>query len=155
MSPDTLAGDVVTRDPPLLHADEPVRSAVRRVLESGLPALPVVDASERFVGIFGEREFVAAVFPGYLSELRSARFVPQAIDRQLERRSGCAREPVARYANTEHIDVGPNPSDAELAEIFLHHRVLIVPLVDGGRVVGLVSRSEFFRGLVGRFEDIG
>ena len=36
--------------------------------------------------------------------------------------------------NTEHVDVGPDYSDTQVAEIFLHHRVLIVPVVDDGRV---------------------
>ena len=36
--------------------------------------------------------------------------------------------------NTEHVDVGPDFSDTQVAEIFLHHRVLIVPVVDDGRV---------------------
>jgi CBS domain-containing protein len=53
--------------------------------------------------------------------------------------------------NTEHVDVGPDFSDTQVAEIFLHHRVLIVPVLDGGRVVGLISRREFFRTLAERF----
>ena len=38
--------------------------------------------------------------------------------------------------NTEHVDVGPDFSDTQVAEIFLHHRVLVVPVVDDGRVDG-------------------
>ena len=41
--------------------------------------------------------------------------------------------------NTEHIDVGADFSDAQVAEIFLHHRVLIVPVVDERRVVGVIT----------------
>ena len=42
--------------------------------------------------------------------------------------------------NTEHIDVGADFSDAQVAEIFLHHRVLLVPVVDGRQVVGVITR---------------
>ena len=52
---------------------------------------------------------------------------------------------------TEHIDVGADFSDAEVAEIFLHHRVLIVPVVDGRRVVGVITRSDFFHSVAERF----
>lgn len=149
----TMLGGIVTWDPPLLAEDEPVASAVARVIESGLPALPVVNSAGKLVGIFGEREFITALFPGYLGELHSARFVPKAIDELLDRRSECAGEPVGKYTNREHIDVGTNPSQAEIAETFLHHRVLIIPLVEDHRPVGLVTRSAFFKAVAERFVD--
>ena len=46
---------------------------------------------------------------------------------------------------------GPDASDVQLAETFLHHRVLIVPVVDGGRVIGVVTRADFFRELAAKF----
>ena len=67
-----------------------------------------------------------------------------------ERRE-CRAEPVSTYMTTEHIDVGADFSDAEVAEIFLHHRVLIVPVVDGRRVVGVITRSDFFHSVAERF----
>ena len=147
MSPDTLAKQIVRRAP-LLHADEPVDDAVRAILEAGLPALPVVDDQERLHGIFGEREFITALFPGYLGELRSARFVPEAIDDVIEKRLECRNEPVAKYANTEKIAAATGHSDAQLAETFLHHRVLIIPVVDDQeRVLGVVTRWDFFKAL--------
>lgn len=152
MSPRTLSESIV-REAPLLSADEPTGEAVERIVASGVPALPVVDAGGRLCGIFGEREFIAAVFPGYLGELHYAHFVTRAIDDQLDRRAECRAAPVGRFMNTEHVDVGPDFSDAELAETFLHHRVLIVPITEHGRVKGMVTRSEFFRALVERFSN--
>jgi CBS domain-containing protein len=52
---------------------------------------------------------------------------------------------------TEHVGVGPDFSDIQVAEIFLHHRVLVVPVVADGRVEGLITRSDFFRVLAERF----
>jgi len=150
MTPDSLSRDLV-REAPLLHLDETVGSAVQKVLDSGLPALPVVDAEEQLVGIFGEREFMGALFPGYLKELKYAGFVPGTLDDALEKRAGCRVEPVRDYMHTEHIDVGPDFSDAQLAETFLHHRVLIIPVADSGRVHGVITRADFFRRLGERF----
>jgi CBS domain-containing protein len=75
MSPRTIA-ELVHRETPLIRHDEPIETAVERVLEARLPALPVVDDRDRFLGIFGEREFITALFPGYLGQLGSAGFVP-------------------------------------------------------------------------------
>ena len=151
MSPRRIA-ELVRRDTPLLDRDQSVEAAVELLLGSDLPALPAIDEQQRFVGIFGEREFITALFPGYLGSLRHAAFVPKSIDAVLEKRQDCRGEPVSKYLNTERVDVGPDFSDVGLAEIFLHHRVLIVPVTSPERrVVGLITRSDFFAALGERF----
>jgi CBS domain-containing protein len=136
---------------PLLREDMTVEEAVGVILDSGLPALPVVDRDGAFAGIFGEREFMAALFPGYVRELRFAGFVSKSLDEALEKRAACRREAVGRHMNTEHVDVPADASDVQVAETFLHHRVLIVPVRQGGRVVGVITRNDFFAGLAARF----
>jgi CBS domain-containing protein len=153
MSPRRLT-DHLVREAPVLGADTPVGEAVRQVLDSGLPALPVA-GDDGLCGIFGEREFIAALFPKYLGELNYAGFVSHALDEALEKRQSCRGEPVSQHMNTEHIDVGTDYSDVEVAETFLHHRVLIIPVADDGRVVGVITRSEFFRELGERFLELG
>jgi CBS domain-containing protein len=150
MSPRTVT-DPLLRESPLIRASDTVADATRAVLESGLPALPVVDDTGRFAGIYGEREFLGAVFPGYLKELKYAGFVKRSLEDALEKRRECSTEAVSGYMNTEHIDVGADFSDAEVAEIFLHHRVLLVPVVDEGKVIGVLTRSDFFRSVADRF----
>ena len=154
MSPRTIS-DLVHRDTPVLREDAPIAEAVKAVLDAGLPALPVVDDAEKLVGIFGEREFMGALFPGYVKELRHAGFVPRSIESVLEKRQTCRLEPVRQHMNTEHVDVPPDFADVQLAETFLHHRVLIVPVADHGKVVGVITRSEFFTALAERFLDAG
>ena len=137
---------------PLIRRDQPVSDAVTLLLDQSLAALPVVDDQERFVGIFGEREFIAALFPGYVATLKHAAFVPSSIDSAIEKRQGCRLELVGRHMTTDHVDVGTDVSDVQLAEVFLHHRVLIVPVTDErGRVTGIIGRDDFFAALARRF----
>ncbi|HEV2999713.1 MAG TPA: CBS domain-containing protein [Solirubrobacteraceae bacterium] len=150
MSPRTIT-ELVHRDAPLLRDDMPLADAVRAVAGSGLPALPVVDARGRLAGIFGEREFMEALFPGYLKQLSYAGFVPRSIESVLEKRASSSTEPVRDHMNTEHVDVPPDFADVQLAETFLHHRVLILPVTEDGRVVGVITRSDFFAALAERF----
>ena len=138
------------RDVPVLSVDDDLGDALRTLLDSELPALPVVGRNGRFDGVFGEREFLEALFPGYLKQLSSARFLPDSLDAALEQRATCVREKLGNHINREHVDLDSHASDAAIAETFLHHRVLIVPVVDDGQVVGIVRRSEFFRALAER-----
>jgi CBS domain-containing protein len=150
MNPRSLS-ELALHHPPVLRESDTVEAAVRAVLASELPALAVVDARERFCGIFGEREFVTALFPGYLGQLRHAAYLSRTLDAALEKREACRNEPISRYMTTDHVEVGPDFSDAQVAEIFLHHRVLVVPVVAAGRVEGLLTRHDFFRALADRF----
>jgi len=142
-----------------LEADEPIGPAARRVIAEGLPALPAVERDGSFLGIFGEREFMAALFPGYVGELASAAMVSRSVDETIERRADCAEQPVRRWLTTDHVLVEDDFSDTQLAELFLHHRILIVPIATAGRVHAVVTRHDFFCELVNRFgvlaEDLG
>jgi CBS domain-containing protein len=144
--PDAIAKATIREIEPL-RAEDTVGAAARRIIAEDLPALPVVNGEGEFAGIFGEREFMRALFPGYVGELASARMVSRDIDSVIERRDGCRSEPVGDYMTTDHVVVDDEYSDTELAEIFLHHRVLIVPIATDGRIHALVTRNEFFREL--------
>jgi CBS domain-containing protein len=150
MSPRQVSGPLL-RDAPVLRDTDTVVEATRALLASDLPALPVVDARDALVGIFGEREFLGAIFPAYLKELKHAGFVRRSLDEALEKREECRSEPIGRHMNTDHVNVDRNFSDLSVAEIFLHHRVLLVPVTDGGRVVGVITREDFFRSVAERF----
>jgi CBS domain-containing protein len=151
--PDSIVRSVLREVSPLM-ADETVGDAARKVLETELPGLPVVDEEGQFAGIFGEREFMAALFPGYVGELASSAMIRRSIDDALERRVSCRTEPIANYLTTDHVVVNDDYSDTQLAELFLHHRVLVIPIATGGRVHAVVTRNAFFRALVSRLTGI-
>ncbi len=152
--PDSIAQSVIREVEPL-DADELISVAAGRVLESGLPALPAVERDGRFAGIFGEREFMAALFPGYVGELSSGAMIRRSIDDAIERRESCRSEPIRDYLTTDHVSVDDDHSDTQLAEIFLHHRVLVVPVATAGRVHAVVTRADYFAELFGKFEAAG
>jgi CBS-domain-containing membrane protein len=153
MNPRTVT-DPLLRDTPILRVTDNVADATRSLLDADLPALPVVDERDRLYGIFGEREFLGAVCPGYLKELKYAGMIKRDLEDALEKRQQCRVEPVREYVNTEHVDVGGEFSDAQVAEIFLHHRVLIVPVADNGKVIGVITRADFFRSVAERFLSV-
>ena len=151
MSPRTVA-DAVLRPSPVLRDTDPLSAAVRVLHESGLPGLPVAGADDRYAGLFGEREFLEALFPRYVQTLGYAGFVPRSVEDLLERRRRGADDRVREWMNTEHVDVPADAADVQLAETFLHHRVIVVPVVDEGRrVVGVVLRRDFAAALAERF----
>ncbi len=154
MSPRRLTESLV-REAPNVKVDAPIAEALQAILDSNLPAVPVVDEAGRLAGVFGEREFIEALFPGYLGQLKSASFVRKALDEALEKRATCGLEAVSEHMLTEHVEVSSEASDAQIAETFFHHRVLLLPVVDDGLVVGVITRRDFFHRLAQRVLDAG
>ncbi|HEX6117641.1 MAG TPA: CBS domain-containing protein [Solirubrobacterales bacterium] len=148
--PDSIVKEALREVEPL-GADETVGRAARRVVETGLPALPAVDANGKFAGIFGEREFMAALFPGYVAELSSSAMISRNMDDAIDRRLECAAESIRDYLTKDSVLVEDDYSDTQLAELFLHHRVLVIPIATEGRVHAIVTRQDFFHALVARF----
>ena len=138
---------------PPLRTDDTVSTGVAALLDTGMPALPVVDSEGVLAGIFGEREFMEALFPGYVGQLGYAGFVPDRLDEALEKRAACAQERISDHMNTEHVAVDEGVSDIGLAEMFLHHRVLAIPVERDGQPVGIVTRAAFFQRLGEAFLD--
>lgn len=156
--PDSIVRATLKEIQPL-RADELVGVAARKVIEANLPALPAVGDDGRYAGIFGEREFMTAIFPGYVGELGFSGMISRTIDEAIERREACREEPISKYLTTDHVVVHDDYSDTQLAELFLHHRVLIIPIATGDRVHAVVTRNAFFRGLYEKLanvpEDVG
>src|SRR5690349_20268355 len=108
--PDVIVKEILQEIEPL-KADDLIGPAARRVIEAGLPALPAIEEDGSFAGIFGEREFITALFPGYVRELASAAMISRSVDETIERRSDCAFEPIRRYLTTDHVLVEDSYSD--------------------------------------------
>jgi len=147
--PDSIVKETIREIEPL-SADDRVGVAAQRVIDTGLPGLPVVEEDGSFAGIFGERELMAALFPGYVGELASAAMISRSLDETIERREACRNEPIRRYLTTDHVLLKDDYSDTQLAEVFLHHRVLVIPIASDGRIHAIVTRNDFFRALAER-----
>ncbi len=150
--PDSIARATIREIDPLSTSDR-VGTAARRLIDERLPALPAVGEDGQFAGIFGEREFMMALFPAYVDTLGSAAMVRRSLDEAIERRAGCSELAIADLLTTDHVVVEDEYSDTQLAEIFLHHRVLIAPIATDGRVHALITRGDFFRALAAKVVD--
>ncbi|MFA9400401.1 MAG: hypothetical protein ACERKT_04755, partial [Acidobacteriota bacterium] len=98
---------------------------------------------------------MAALFPGYVGELGSGAMIRRSIDDAIELREARSSESIRKYLTTDHVTVEDDYSDTQIAEIFLHHRVLVVPVATAGSVHGVVTRADYFAALFEKFEAAG
>ena len=92
------------RRPPC-GADDRVEDAYERSSTADSPRYRSSTRGTCCVGLFGEREFMAALFPGYVGELHYAGVRPGLLDEVLEKRAACRVEHVSEHMNTDHVAV--------------------------------------------------
>jgi CBS domain-containing protein len=123
--------------------------AAERLVESGLPALAVVDGNRRVVGFFGEDELLRGVFPRYLGELRHTAFTMDDISSLADRLAEVGSQPVTDHLR-QALVVDERSSATHLAELLLHHEVTAVALERDQRFAGMVTERDFCRKLLAR-----
>ena len=136
--------DIMTAEPRVVSADTPLRQAAQDMVRAGIGGLPVVDDQGRVIGMLSERELMRHLLSAYLQggtggAAASASKSPPAAGRRL------VRDVMTRQV----LCVSPEQPLAEVASIMTSKDVDRVPVVGGGRLVGLLTRGDIVRKLIG------
>lgn len=119
--------DHMDRQPVLLKADMSIATAVEKLLEANKGGAPVVDAAGSLVGFLSQQDCMAAMLKSsYHCDLT-------AVVRD------CMRADV--------LWVRPDDSMLQLAEQMLGQKPKIYPVVEDGRVVGTINRTNVLKAM--------
>ncbi len=111
----------------LLTPDMEILQAVNLLVANDVSGAPVVDASGRLVGMLTERDCMGVVLnAAYHSE---------------------HGDQVARFMVRDVETMSPHDSIVDAAKRFHDQRYLRYPVVDGGVLVGQISRSDVMRAM--------
>ena len=135
-----LVRDLMTDLPRTTTPDAPLRQAAAELIRTGLGALPVVDAEQRLLGLLSERELMQNLLnTDVLSDGSSRHPAPPSQSKKT------VRDVMTRQV----LCVAPEQPVAEVAALMSHKDVERVPVVREGRLVGLLTRGDIVRKLIG------
>lgn len=130
------------RDLPLVdasvRAEATFGEAVAALFASRSPAIAVLDADGRPVGIFAESDLLRSVFPGYLAEMRHTSFLPDDAAVLDELARSVRGRPIGELARTSEV-LRADDSQVHAAERLMHTGEDALPVVDGDRFLGMLS----------------
>ena len=119
--------DFMSETPLTVAADMPIMAAVALFVEQDVSGFIVVDADNFPVGILTERDCIrTALQAGYFDESAGR---------------------VAEYMTPQMSTVGPDDNLMDVAELFATSPFRRCPVVDGGLLVGLITRRDVLRAL--------
>ena len=126
-----------------LLKDDAVADALEALVEHGASALPVVDASGQFLGVFGMREVVGMLLPraALLADGLDLSFVADSIAQLGDRLGRLAGEPVGAHM-APHRTIRRETAVVE-ALLLLYRGDAWLPVVDkDGRLNGIVTAAN-------------
>jgi CBS domain-containing protein len=134
--------DIMSRPVFTVQPTDPVEGAGALLADRGITAAPVVDDRNRLVGMVSEGDL-----------LRDR--VPEDPTAHLRATPKPSHRPriVAEVMSRDVVTAWPLEDVADVARTMLDRDVRSVPVVDGGHVVGIVSRRDLLRSVL-RTDDV-
>lgn len=129
------ARDIMTTPVTVVRPETPIKEAAAVLAEKGFTALPVVDAEDRLIGIVTEADLVRDRVPRD----------PRALCHPNEAMPTVATTTVGEVMTTPVTAMGPGTDVAVLAKALLDDGHRSMPIVDGSRVIGIVTRRDIVR----------
>jgi CBS domain-containing protein len=149
----TTVADIMLKDVVAAHPEDDVQSLLRLMREHELPGVPVVDHSNRVIGIVTDDDLVIRDDSGDLH-------LPHHIDlwggviflestKHYEERLRRAFAATVEDMMTRHpVTVGPDDSAGHAARLISKHHHNRLPVVDDdGKLLGVVTRVDVLEAL--------
>src|SRR3954449_1064468 len=139
--------EIMETDVPTVHPTDTLEDVVRTMRRHELPAIPVVNEGGRCVGMISEGDLVirgeeADIHLPHVIELWGGVVFLESTKRY-EERLRKAIGSIARDVMTEDpVTVGPGATAESAARLIARHKHNRLPVVEHGRLVGVVTRVD-------------
>lgn len=142
---DIMKPDVITVGP-----DATIRELAGILADRNISGVPVVDEDGRVLGMVSESDVIMQDaefhFPYYIQFLESVIYL-QSLSRFEERFRKTFGSKVSEVMSDKLVQVAPDESIHDAATLMADHKVDRLPVIDGERLVGIVTRGDIVRAI--------
>ncbi|MBA4357683.1 MAG: hypothetical protein C0405_08170 [Desulfovibrio sp.] len=143
--------DIMTPNPVTLSPETDIRTAATLLLERKINGAPVVDAQGKLVGVLCQSDLVAqqkqVTLPSVFALLDGFIALSSRDDFEREIKKIAATK-VAEAMTPDPHTVSPQTPIDEIATVMVNEKLFTLPVVDGGRLVGVVGKEDILRTLL-------
>lgn len=134
-----LVRDRMSTKPVTISADTPITEALRTMRQAEVRRMPVLDEDGKLVGIVSEKDLLVAS-PSPVSSLTVSE-VHYLLNHLL----------VSELMSRDVITVGPDTPVEEAARIMADYKIGGLPVIEGDRLVGIITETDVFTVLLEMF----
>ena len=140
----TSARDLMHYDLTAVMEDDQVHDAIHMLYSHSISGVPVLDGDWNLVGYFSEADILQASVPTYLEVLAKTSFLDNSDeDTLLSRFRSLGTRKVGEFMNRCPISVEQDTSLMVVADLMIRKSVKRLPVVEAGKLVGIISREVF------------
>ena len=143
---------VMTTDVLTFRPDDDVTDAMGQLVDRGIDAAPVVDDEGGVVGMLSASDLIIEEsrfhFPTVISILGANIELPSAHRRFDEEITKAFASKVAEVMEDDPVTIGSDATVEDAATLMHTKDVSRLPVIEDGRLVGLVSRGDILRAIV-------
>jgi CBS domain-containing protein len=149
----TTVADIMERDVAVVRPEDSVETLLRTLREHDLPGVPVVNDGGRCVGIVTESDLVLRDeeedlhLPLHIDLLGGTVFLGP-VKRFEERFRKAIAATVEEMMTRDPVTIGPEADVREAARLIAERRHNRLPVVEHGRLVGVVTRVDVLAAIV-------
>ena len=144
------AKDVMTRDVVTVTPDTEVSEIAKLLLSNHFNGVPVIDRDGGLVGIICQSDLIAEQkklpLPSVFSILDS--FIPIHPGKTEKEVKKIAALKASDAMTRDPVTVGPEAGIEEVAEIMVNRGLHTIPVIEGGKIVGVIGKEDVLRTLV-------
>ena len=152
MPRDVPARDVMTTEVVTFAPDEPITTAMQRLVGEGIDAGPVVDAEGRVVGMLSTGDLIVQEsqlhYPTVINILGGLFELPGSKKRFEHELEQAVAVDVEDAMSPDPVTCGPDDTIETVATLMHDNDVSRIPVVADGRLVGIVARGDILRAIV-------
>lgn len=145
-----LVRDIMTFFPAYVRVGMDIRRAAEMISVSEVSHLMVVDHDDRFVGSLSEDDLVRAMLPRFDDVADAGGTIGDAFRLFVEKGRDMADRPIDPLVEREAITVATTDDIAQAAVVMAEKGIRRLPVVDDGKLVGTLSRSDICRAVIYR-----
>ena len=149
---DKTVRDIMTPDPVTVAPDMSVTDAARLMVDRGIGALPVVKGGE-LVGLVTEGDLIMKdirlEYPTYIHLLDGFIMYPPSTTRFEHELKKAVAATVGDVMTGEPHTVQADTSVEDVATLLVDRDVSRLPVLDGDELVGIVTKSDVLRSMIG------
>ena len=134
-----LVRERMSTQPVTIPADTPITEALRAMRQGGVRRMPVLDEEGKLVGIVSETDLL------YASPSPATSLTVYEMHYLLSRLL------VSELMTREVISVGPDTPVEEAARIMADYKIGGLPVMEGDRLVGIITETDVFTVLLEMF----
>jgi CBS domain-containing protein len=146
--------DVMTTSVLTVRPDTPLKDVARLLIDSDVSGVPVIDDQGAVLGVVSEGDFlVKEQGPQALRHRRLARLLgeSEATRRQIGK---VAARTAGEAMTTPAVTMEPSRSIQDAAAVMTERRVNRLPVVESGRLIGIVTRADLVRAYLRTDEEL-